>query len=439
MKKWLRFFCLGFFSDRISREGAKRGYTNFFLGLILALAFIWAGFVGGDLLPLTVHYNNSPDFRQTVHTVLANSNADKSIALEIQNGALKVQGGENSSVTLINTLENESDKQNYSSNGYEVVVDLHPADTLAEVEIYFLSNDGQNLKISYDEYLSLSEVARLNFDFKMRYTGNVLELNDDLVANYMTYLMGLEDETKSEAETLTNNLSEGKITRDEYNRAVYELYFVNYYPEITEYESSSKVPLYRNHYYHNYISQGMEDYLFIFDDYLTASFETKGGIRVSFYGFYNEMENGSLIDESDSQVEKNEAVDRFIKKSISSILPLTMYAYAVNIFTLIPFIALMPLVVTLLAYSVLKLRGVDSITSFGSMFKILGSYVWFSSLVSAILTVILGFFVPRDAVTALPLVLFFITLAVRSVIFAIREANSYIKQLKQEETVLTEA
>lgn len=183
----------------------------------------------------------------------------------------------------------------------------------------------------------------------------------------------------------------------------------------------------------------MEDYLFIFDDYLTASFETKGGIRVSFYGFYNEMENGSLIDESDSQVEKNEAVDRFIKKSISSILPLTMYAYAVNIFTLIPFIALMPLVVTLLAYSVLKLRGVDSISSFGAMFKILGSYVWFSSLVSAILTVILGFFVPRDAVTALPLVLFLITLAVRSVIFAIREANSYIKQLKQEETVLTEA
>ena len=439
MKKWLRFFCLGFFSDRISREGAKRGYTNFFLSLVLALAFIWAGFVGGDLLPLTVHYNNSPDFRETVHTVLANSNADKSIALEIQNGALKVQGGENSSVTLINTLENEADKQNYSSNGYDVVVDLHPADTLAEVEIYFLSNDGQNLKISYDEYLSLSDVARLNFDFKMRYTGKELELNDQSAAKQLAYLLSLEGESETQARQLTNDFAEGKIKKDEYYRSIYEMYFVSCYPEITEYESSSKVPLYRNHYYHNYISQGMEDYLFIFDDYLTASFETKGGIRVSFYGFYNEMENGSLIDESDSQVEKNEAMDRFIKKSISSILPLTMYAYAVNIFTLIPFIALMPLVVTLLAYSVLKLRGVDSINSFGSMFKILGSYVWFSSLVSAILTVILGFFVPRDAVTALPLVLFFITLAVRSVIFAIREANSYIKQLKQEETVLTEA
>ena len=202
MKKWLRFFCLGFFSDKISREGAKRGYTNFFLGLILALAFIWAGFVGGDLLPLTVHYNNSPDFRETVHTVLANP--DSRIGVEIQDGFLLVKDkdGQNSTGLLINTLENDTDKHNYSANGYEIVVDLHPADTLAEVEIYYLSNDGQNLKISHDEYLSLSAVARLNFDFKLRYTGRALELTDESVANYMTYLMGLEGESKSNAEAI---------------------------------------------------------------------------------------------------------------------------------------------------------------------------------------------------------------------------------------------
>ncbi len=439
MKKWLRFFCLGFFSDKISREGAKRGYTNFFLGLILALAFIWAGFVGGDLLPLMVHYNNSPDFRETVHTVLANP--DSRIEVEIQDGILLVKDkdGQNSTGLLINTLENDTDKHNYSANGYEVVVDLHPADTLAEVEIYYLSNDGQDLKISQDEYLSLSTVARLNFDFKMRYTGKVLELTDESVTNYMTYLMGLGDETKSEAETLTNNLSDGKITRDEYNRAVYQLYFATYYPEITEYESTSKVPLLRNYYYHNYISQGVENYLFIFDDCMTASFETKGGINVSFYGFYNDMNDGAIVNEGATQAEANKSVDDFMEKSIKSIAPITLYAYAVNIFTLIPFIALMPLVVTLLAYSILKLRGVDSITSFGAMFKILGSYVWFASFVAAILTVILSFFLNREIITALPLVIFFVALAVRSVIFAVREAHSYIKQLEQEETVLTEA
>ena len=439
MKKWLRFFCLGFFSDKISREGAKRGYTNFFLGLILSLAFIFAGFVGGDLLPLTVHYNNSPDFRQTVYTLL--SDRDSRIDLEIKDGFLLVKDkdGQNSTGLLINTLENATDKQNYSANGYEVVVDLHPADTLAEVEIYYLSNDGKDLKISQDEYLSLSEVARLNFDFKMRYTGRALELNDQSAAGQMAYLLSLEGDTETQARRLTNDFAEGKIKKDEYYRSIYEMYFVSCYPEISEYESTSKVPLLRNYYYHNYISQGVKSYLFIFDDYLTASFESKGGIDVSFYGFYNEMENGSLVGATDSQAAANKIADSFMKNAISSIAPLTLYAYAVNIFTLIPFIALMPLVVTLLAYSILKLRGVDSITSFGAMFKILGSYVWFSSLVAAILTVILSFFLNRDIVTALPLVIFFIALAVRSLIFAVREAHSYVKKLEQEETVLTEA
>jgi hypothetical protein len=72
------------------------------------------------------------------------------------------------------------------------------------------------------------------------------------------------------------------------------------------------------------------------------------------------------------------------------------------------------------------------------MFKILGSYVWMSGLVSALLTLILSFFLQPNIVSTLPLVLFFVTLAVRSVIFAVREVRSFIKQ-SEEETVLREA
>jgi hypothetical protein len=72
------------------------------------------------------------------------------------------------------------------------------------------------------------------------------------------------------------------------------------------------------------------------------------------------------------------------------------------------------------------------------MFKILGSYVWMSGLVSALLTLILSFFLQPNIVSTLPLVLFFVTLAVRSVIFAVREVRSFIKQT-EEETVLREA
>ena len=441
MKKWLRFFGLSFFSDKISKEGAKRGYTNVFIGLILTFAFLWVGFVGGDLLPLGVRYNNSPDFMKTAHGVFANSDTGKRIDAEIKEGVLlaKKQGGEYSKNLLINTFENDADRENYSANGYNVVVDLHPADTLAEIEAYCVSNDGKNQIISYSDYLTLSEVARLNFDFKIRYTGKALELSDEFVESYRVYVEGLSAESKAQTDSLNGELEANKITKDEYGRAIYELYFVNYYPEITSYESTSKVPLLRNYYYHEYISQGVKNYLFIFDDYMTASFETKGGAAMSFYGFFSNMKDGVLVAKDATVEEANKAVDEFMLNSINSIAPLTLYAHAMNIFSLIPFIALMPLIVTLLAYSVLKLWNIESITSFGGVFKIIGSYTWFSGVISALLTVIVAFFVNSEIISALPLVLFFVALTVRSVIFAIREARFYIKKTEEKETVLTEA
>ena len=415
MKKWLRFFCLGFFSDRISRDGAKRGYANFLLALILAITFLWAGYVGGDILPLMAHYRNSPDLSATVDRVFSDVDA------EVRDGVLLAgKNGEYRVGLLINTLENETDRQTYSEYGYDVVVDTRPAGALAEFEAYYLSNDGQNLKIPYEEYLTLSAVARMNFDFHLDYTGNELKLTDEMVQGYLDYLGENGKEVNRTAE----------MTDEEYGRAVYELYFESYYPEITAYESSSKVPLLRNYYYHNYISQGLTRYIFIFDDYMSASFETSSGIAHSFYGFFNNMDNGAVLREG--------STDGFIKDALHSIAPLTVYVYAMNIFSLIPFIALMPLVVTLLAYSILKLSGIESIKSFGAMFKILGSYVWMSGVISAILTVILSFFLQPNIVSALPLVLFFVVLAVRSVIFAVREVRAFIKQ-SEEETVLTEA
>ena len=437
MRKWLKFFCLSFFSDKISKDGAKRGYTSFLLGLSLAFVFLWAGYVGADTLPLNTHYNRSPDFKATAHTLFANPELDKRINAEINDGVLSAwKQGE---VAFVNTLENDVDRQNYSKNGYSVVVDLRPADTLAEFEAYYVSNDGKELTITYEEYLTLSEVAKLNFDFKLKYTGKELTLSDELIESYKAYLDSIEGDAQLSIQGLSSKLSANEITKTEYNRAIYEVYFVNYYPEITAYESTSKVPLLRNYYYHQYISQGMEKYLFIFDDYMTASFETRGGINVSFYGFYDNIDDGAIVTEGATLSEANEMTDDFIRDSIRSIAPITAYAYAMNVFSLIPFIALMPFVVTLLAYSILKLRGIGSVTYFGATFRILGSYVWFSSLISAVITVLLSFFLQQNIITSLPLVIFFITLVIRSMIFAVGETKAFLKQSEQEEKVSTEA
>ena len=245
MKKWLKFFFFGFFSDKYSKDGAKRGYSNVFLALLLTFAFLWLGYVGADMLPFSTWYDQSPDFKATVHSVFANSDINKRIDAEIVDGTLIVKkDDEYIEDILINTFENEKDKQNYSVNGYNVILDTRPADTLAEIEAYCISNDGENTEISYEDYLTLSNVAKLNFDFKLRYTGEALELTDDLVSSYRVYVEGLNEANKLETQTLANDLAQGKISKGEYNRAIYELYFASYYPAIDEYESSSKVPLF---------------------------------------------------------------------------------------------------------------------------------------------------------------------------------------------------
>ncbi|MBQ7391392.1 MAG: hypothetical protein IJV73_01785 [Clostridia bacterium] len=392
------------------------------------------------MLPFSAHYDLSADFSATVHSLLANPDVSKRIDVEVQDGRLKIKkhGGEYTEHILINTFENDVDKQNYSTNGYNVIVDSRPANTLAEVEAYCVSNDGKNTEISYQDYLTLSDVARLNFDFQLRYTGNELVFDDEVVEGYRAYVDGLSDENRAATQKYARDLAENAITKSEYNRAIYELYFTNYYPEITAYESTSKVPLLRNYYYHQYIKEGIDHYLFIFDDYMAGSFETDSGISRSFYGFYGNVENGILVQEEVESDKANKAADVFIKKSFGSVAPLTLYSHAMNVFSLIPIIALMPMVVTLLAYSILKLCGIESVSSLGATFKIVGSYVWFSAVISAVLAVLTSFFVQGNILTVLPLLLFFVTLAVRSIVFAVNETGEYTKHLQQQ-TVQTEA
>lgn len=437
MKKWLNFFFLGFFSHRTSKEGVRRGYANVFLGFILTLALLWSGFILGDMLPFGIHYEASPDFSATVHNVFANPELDKRLNAEIENGDLKLRGqdGEHLSDLLINTFERDSDRQSYSVNGCNVVVDLRPADTLAEIRAYCVSNDGKNTVISYEDYLTLSEVARLNFDFKLEYTGGVHELDDETVDGYLEYIDGLGGEVKDKADDLSSDLSAGRIEKNEYDRAVYELYFTNYYPEITAYESTSKLPLLRNYYYHQYISGGINNYLFVFDDYMTGSFETKGGMDVSFYGFYSNLENGAIVADGATQEQADKSVDSFIKNSYRANWFLSAYAYMVNIVSLAPFIALMLMVAALLSYSVLKLKGIESINSLGAMLKIVGSFTWFSGLVSSLLTVILSFFVEKRLIAVMPLVLFFVALVIRSIVFVVKENQLYMKQLASQTEV----
>ena len=170
---------------------------------------------------------------------------------------------------------------------------------------------------------------------------------------------------------------------------------------------------------------------------MTGTFEAWGGKEVSFNGFYNNLDDGPLSCSYDVQKDAEKSVDRFIKKSFDAVIPVNLYIHAMNTLMLAPFLALMLMVATLLSYSLMRLRGVESVGALGSMLKIVGSFVWFSSAISAVLTVMTSFFVGDRLIIVLPAMLFFIVLIVRAVVFIIKEsklASSELEQQKAEQT-----
>lgn len=136
MKKWFKFFGLGFFSNKASREAARHGYTNVFLGFMLAIVFLWSGFVGGEMLPFGFKYNKAYELKETVRLAFANTDPSKRIDVEIHDGLLRAKNieGDFEPALLVNTVENEANRENYSVGGYDLVIDTRPADTLAEVQ-----------------------------------------------------------------------------------------------------------------------------------------------------------------------------------------------------------------------------------------------------------------------------------------------------------------
>ncbi|MBQ6883029.1 MAG: hypothetical protein IJO25_01590, partial [Clostridia bacterium] len=149
--------------------------------------------------------------------------------------------------------------------------------------------------------------------------------------------------------------------------------------------------------------------------------------------FYDGVQKGVLVSDTQSQAIANQMADSLIKQAFDTVASVNLYAYATSVIMLTPFIALMPMVVTLLAYSILKLCGVQSVKTMGAMFKIVGSYVWFSGIAATAIMLILAFFVQRNLISALTLVLFFVILTVRTIIFAINQVSEHKKQIKKEE------
>lgn len=430
MKNWLKFFGLSFFSNKIAKDGISRSLANFFCSVILALIFICAGLIGGDYLPFSTHYNRASDFKATVENAFTCQ--DNAIKISVESGKISVAVGEGdySQGLKVDTFVSQEDKSVYAKYGYDLVIDTRDAFAYAEFEAFCVSNDNKNTKITYEEYLTLSDVAKYNFEFKLEYLNKQKIITDAMAQDYKTYLLTCGDQVKSKLDSIEQAKSSGELSAQKYNDKIYELYFSVYYPSITAYETTSPVPLVRNYYYHNYVNANKNKFLIIFNDALIGSFFTDKGTEVDFYGTYQKFSNENIPLTSSG-------ADYFIKQSFKSTASFSVYIYVMNVLRLVPFIAIMPVLLALIVNSILKLKGVKTFKAFSGVLKVVGSFTHFAGLFTAILTVILAFLFGRSVLGLVPIIIFFVVLLIRSVILIIDEVVKFNRS-EREDTIDTE-
>lgn len=395
MISWLKYFGLGFFSDRIAKESVKRSMLNFVLGFALALVFTFCGVLAANTLPFGVHYKNASRYREFLRGSFDKVN-------------VTVRGGEACADEVVGLLPTE---------GYKLVIDTRASTALDDFEAYCTAKEGGE-EITYESYLSLSEEERGKYEFQIRYTPNELVLTEELTDKHEEYLKTVADEDLS---SKFNALIEkkGDIPAKDYAEAVYLLYLKAYYPQIDKFVKNS-APLLRNYYYLNYLNKkDFSDYLFVFSDALIGNFRTDGGKVISFYGVYSGM---------DGQTVNGDGADAFVKKSFDNALPMMANVYAMNILRLLPFIALIPLILALAMWGVMYAIKADvKLRRITTCIKIEGCYLAFSSLVSALAMFVFGYLVSGSVLNFLPLVLLFAVMLARTTVYAVKEAVAAYK------------
>ena len=161
MKRWLKFFGLSFFSDKISAEAGKHGYRNLLLAFVLAFAFFLTGFLCADVVPFSFHYGNAAAFKEFAESAFS----EEGVTLAVENGLVKADA-------RVNTFTDEADAEKYSSGGYGLIVDTRPSKTPIEYTRSAVSADGK--EISYEDYLALSEADRKKYTVQTVYTDKEL-------------------------------------------------------------------------------------------------------------------------------------------------------------------------------------------------------------------------------------------------------------------------
>lgn len=384
MKSWLKFFGLSFFSDKIASEAVKRGFVSVALALCLSFIFFLFGYYGADVAPFSVKYDGAESYKQFISQAFSRVNVE-------------IKDKRASCTRKINSFTQDND---FSLNGYNLIVDTRPSDTLIEFTQVAVKGDSE---ISYEEYLSLSDRQREEYKIKTVYTDNKLDITQEKLQVYETFLSA-DDGAHKDFEALDRSA-------DDYDLQTYYLYVKHYYSSATSLVKDAKAPVLRDYYYRNYIAGGKAYYFYVFDNMLAGSFRTDGGAPTVFGGDFNKCDDGEIDD-----------IHSFIKEVYYGTAGYTFTSYFVSAISQLPVLIFIPLIFALIMWGAGKAVKDGWEKTYGGCFKIVNSFVWVSALIAAIITFVCGWLVSARLMYSWMPVIFGGILLVRTVIYCILSA-----------------
>lgn len=460
MLNWLKFIGGSFFSNKISKEGGKRSFWNVIFALLMFVIIAVSFYSVGYNMSFSSHYQHATEFKEFLYNAFANEDLSKRINIQVyeesndSSSTKKIRAGiygeELVQSLLVDTYSNE--ESIYYYNDYHLLIDTRPAATTFDdfTAYCVLSDDPSNVdkRITYEAYLDLSSDEQSKYVFGIEYGGKAIEFTDELIDKYTAYLTRVGDkddsaynETKAkEYEELLAKKSE--LSTYDYNNQLYLLYITSYYPSMTSIETYAVAPTLRSFYLSRYQSLNEDgdyayrNYLLLFDDLIIGSFTDDKGIDMIFEGYYSTLTKDFRFTTTQTvnslpSIQAN--IDQFIVTAFDAASSWNALVYGINIFRMIPTLLISMVLCALLVFAICRLSKQSYGYRFGASFKMISSYLIFSTILSGIIALILPFYVSREIAFIYSFYSVLILLMIRTLFLVILEFIRFKKHGNVEE------
>lgn len=404
---WLKYFSLNFFNKKYADESKTRSAWNGILSFLFAIVLLYAVLCLMANVTFPINYNKSTEFRSYYQGLFDGDNA---ISIKIQNGQASFV--DDSLDLVINSFIFDADREIYSSNGYNVIVDLRDNNKLYnDCRITYVKDD---VAIEYDEYIQLSDAKKEEYSKNREYGDDVVVFTEESVASYVAFINEHgSDENRAALEKL---LTDGNVVSDNYG-AVYELYFETKY--------DSKATTMRDYYLSAYLAVDSEgasvydNYVILLNDIALAAWHADNGQVMSFSGYYTglDLEVGG---DNYAQEADDLAIGIFNANKSSLAVNYALYMGSA-LFTMVFIWLLLPMVISIIGY----LSKYYSISNYGAMCKTMGGF-WLGSVIPALLfAIVASFFLSQTYV-------FYLSIGILIGVAILRTIIHFIPAIKEE-------